>query len=252
MEDIYSTEGITPAGAGKTRTECRKAGCARDHPRRCGENPKSGTGGIVGLGSPPQVRGKHSNICIVASTYKDHPRRCGENKKLVRTLLCSSGSPPQVRGKQSPTHGDYRAARITPAGAGKTCVRTVRQADTEDHPRRCGENNAVKVFFAVALGSPPQVRGKRFICDRSISHERITPAGAGKTGLRLLVPSSTTDHPRRCGENLRWTIQHISQSGSPPQVRGKRPHTRQKRRNIRITPAGAGKTEDYAIVRTGD
>ena len=50
--------GITPAGAGKTRTAlCRYLG-TEDHPRRCGENYEQLVGGVETLGSPPQVRGK--------------------------------------------------------------------------------------------------------------------------------------------------------------------------------------------------
>ena len=30
--------------------------------------------------------------------------------------------------------------RITPAGAGKTCIPPMHQSASTDHPRRCGEN----------------------------------------------------------------------------------------------------------------
>ena len=110
---------ITPAGAGKTVlwsfSRCRR----RDHPRRCGENVFKSVGrhfckgsprrcgenenadlsGLVGSGSPPQVRGKLHNIsltihkiritpagagktapkCQCPTQLEDHPRRCGEN-----------------------------------------------------------------------------------------------------------------------------------------------------------------------------
>ena len=56
------TERITPAGAGKTPRRFAPLKSARDHPRRCGENPY--VEGIVTCeaGSPPQVRGKLSTL----------------------------------------------------------------------------------------------------------------------------------------------------------------------------------------------
>ena len=53
---------ITPAGAGKTHSFCRKPRCCRDHPRRCGENLKKLSWAMTGLGSPPQVRGKRIKL----------------------------------------------------------------------------------------------------------------------------------------------------------------------------------------------
>ena len=72
------------------------------------------------------------------------------------------------------------------------------------------------------MGSPPQVRGKRYAGCISLRWNRITPAGAGKT-----CPIA---QPRYSGR------------GSPPQVRGK-PRNRGIQSNADgITPAGAGKT----------
>ena len=91
------------------------------------------------------------------------------------------GSPPQVRGKHYLFILFYRDPGITPAGAGKTFQVLVPQFDNRDHPRRCGENLFTLITFAEKTGSPPQVRGKlyRFVPVRR--HNRITPAGAGKT-----------------------------------------------------------------------
>ena len=71
---------------------------------------------------------------------------------------------------------------------------------------------------------------------------RITPAGAGKTVQRQLLPNkphgsppqvrgkpsalrallaSEEDHPRRCGENNSGLNVLKAVAGSPPQVRGK-------------------------------
>ena len=66
------------------------------------------------------------------------------------------------------------------------------------------------------------MRGKHQECYGELVVSRITPAGAGKTGFP------------QCA----W----VSDSGSPPQVRGKQIYDRLITMEDRITPAGAGKT----------
>ena len=93
------------------------------------------------------------------------------------------------------------------------------------------------------LGSPPQVRGKLIVFFLSNAYTRITPAGAGKTCRGKYINRRIQDHPRRCGENyihgnIIWNLQ-----GSPPQVRGKLGQNANGVPLIRITPAGAGKTD---------
>ena len=86
-----------------------------------------------------------------------------------------------MRGKLDSVQIRKFAHGITPADAGKTSIFTVRQADTEDHPRGCGEN---LIYFSEPLaipGSPPRMRGKQLCKLIKISNIRITPADAGKT-----------------------------------------------------------------------
>ena len=111
-----------------------------------------------------------------------------------------------------------------------------------DHPRRCGENSIRRSRSFALPGSPPQVRGKPSRALSVVNSDRITPAGAGKTVLRLSRSLLTQDHPRRCGENPLAAVRMTVQSGSPPQVRGKLPDLAIFLSRMRITPAGAGKT----------
>ena len=132
--------------------------------------------------------------------------------------------------------------RITPAGAGKTQTAYDEMQYHKDHPRRCGENFLGFPSLLMPLGSPPQVRGKHSFKSSINAWIRITPAGAGKTPTANLNRCMQEDHPRRCGENVPRIAKEVAESGSPPQVRGKREEGIPVRVRQRITPAGAGKT----------
>ena len=112
--------GITPAGAGKTRSDPESYLFLEDHPRRCGENRAQRRVRRDRRGSPPQVRGKPAvpttmnvphritpagagktkRYKMFLGVKRDHPRRCGENLRRRRTFRRLRGSPPQVRGKR--------------------------------------------------------------------------------------------------------------------------------------------------------
>ena len=126
-----------------------------------------------------------------------------------------------MRGKHEAYNLFEQGLRITPAGAGKTARDCGRAADTEDHPRRCGENRTNPHQRRLLEGSPPQVRGKPSYDGEEHEVTGITPAGAGKTGCFGLEIAVSEDHPRRCGENVFQLIEAELWEGSPPQVRGK-------------------------------
>ena len=129
----------------------------------------------------PADAGKTAACMVLIFAGEDHPRGCGENMFVRSRPQGELGSPPQVRGKQDNPPTVLPEAGITPAGAGKTSICAVRQADTEDHPRRCGENLTTFPQSSASAGSPPQVRGKHPPHFNASRRRRITPAGAGKT-----------------------------------------------------------------------
>ena len=101
---------------------------------------------------------------------------------------------------------------------------------------------SIKNSLLYSLGSPPRMRGKLSYDTAPGEGSGITPAHAGKTIFNSKSCLTRKDHPRACGENLRWTIQHLSQSGSPPRMRGKHARSIEITYNPGITPAHAGKT----------
>ena len=106
-----------------------------------------------------------------------------------------------MRGKHHLSGIMCGSSGITPAGAGKTNVSVFFGGILQDHPRRCGENKIITFEQLNSAGSPPQVRGKRTVKLGLLQSARITPAGAGKTRMRILFECGRKDHPRRCGEN---------------------------------------------------
>ena len=253
---------ITPACAGKTLSPALRVSAPTDHPRVCGENGTRASKKRAPCGSPPRMRGKpsktkqkqakaritpaHAGKTHYArpplSTRTDHPRACGENKALTEAEREQGGSPPRMRGKRENTCPPSARGRITPAHAGKTTSVPLNNPLWTDHPRACGENASIVLYFATLVGSPPRMRGKRIRYSTSRAMRRITPAHAGKTTPSRTRMAAISDHPRVCGENKtpkRWML---PSSGSPPRVRGKLSGETKITFTKGITPACAGKT----------
>ena len=127
-----------------------------------------------------------------------------------------------MRGKASPRPKVEPLRGITPAYAGKSCIRCT--------------------FRTVSTGSPPRVRGKvRAGCPAGLP-DRITPACAGKSSTRAKTALTRRDHPRVCGEKFAQIHGLDFGTGSPPRVRGKVICGRFAMPCRGITPACAGKS----------
>ena len=94
-----------------------------------------------------------------------------------------------MRGKERDRSGRQSHHRITPAYAGKSASRPHVQVGLRDHPRLCGEKDSWDIDFLRDLGSPPPMRGKDSFSDAELARERITPAYAGKSQIRLGLTS---------------------------------------------------------------
>ena len=217
-----ASDGITPAGAGKTLSVRLTPSAFQDHPRGCGENSRISHTRLQPTGITPADAGKTATAQIDFAAFKDHPRGCGENRTRNRVRFFFPGSPPRMRGKPL-------SLFLPPQ---------LRQ----DHPRGCGENLHADVRYVKGAGSPPRMRGKRIYPTRYLFGTGITPADAGKTLRRTVRRPFAKDHPRGCGENSECLCRAVCGVGSPPRMRGKQIFCLPGYSQIRITPADAGKT----------
>ena len=129
----------------------------------------------------------------------------------------------------------------SPVYAGKSrSTRPVRRRG-QDHPRLCGEKEVLDLRLNLLEGSPPPMRGKVPAAFCHNFQPRITPAYAGKRSTYMLPDVGAWDHPRLCGEKSALPIAALSDSGSPPPMRGKEDNGHTSSRFSRITPAYAGK-----------
>ena len=182
--DTTQGYGITPACAGNSAEPPCCGIHIEDHPRVCGEQAKGQIGHKSTKGSPPRVRGTEGHSVMgkqvpritpacagnrrtarcPPEARKDHPRVCGEQLAMIRGASPTSGSPPRVRGTVSPLQRAQRHQGITPACAGNRTKTTYSNAETEDHPRVCGEQEFSWSTTSAPLGSPPRVRGTGSRC----------------------------------------------------------------------------------------
>ena len=110
------------------------------------------------------------------------------------------------------------------------------------HPRACGENTSFPRIPTRGHGSSPRVRGKRPRVQGVARRVRLIPARAGKTRSPAPPTSTTTAHPRACGENPRRVPEAVPREGSSPRVRGKRIGKHWEQFPEGLIPARAGKT----------
>ena len=112
---------------------------------------------------------------------------------------------------------------ITPAYAGKRTSPPYAAPGDQDHPRVCGEKFQVFDLNQCHWGSPPRMRGKDESCIGFLGLLGITPAYAGKSCSTSFFLFSPWDHPRVCGEKIKSDDNGVTQTGSPPRMRGKAP-----------------------------
>ena len=279
--------GIIPAHAGKTNQSGPPLAQHRDHPRSRGENDDSLNEAIQEVGSSPLTRGKRSGRAakrlvqgiIPAHAGKtrswrrlrprprDHPRSRRENRCHSSAIAIPKGSSPLTRGntsvkpkskiawgsspltrgKHAPVWSAHAGHGLIPAHAGKTPPCSSRPRTFRAHPRSRGENTEAAALIFGTTGSSPLTRGKRRVHGVTERLVGLIPTHAGKTGSRSCRLRPSTAHPRSRGENTEYACTISSSRGSSPLTRGKRVLQRDKRVQVGLIPAHAGKTRRCRI-----
>ncbi len=147
-----------------------------------------------------------------------------------------------MRGKAERLELFGQEIRITPAYAGKSQGECSHAPAQTDHPRICGEKCLNFWPVPQAVGSPPHMRGKACVRSYQKGIRRITPAYAGKSLEHAAFTLDTKDHPRICGEKIKFQRPNSNLQGSPPHMRGKAPAAILDIMHEGITPAYAGKS----------
>ena len=132
--------------------------------------------------------------------------------------------------------------RDSPAYAGNTVPRAVKEILDQDHPRLRGEYERERLNELFDKGSPPLARGIRISPHSKSASNRITPACAGNTPFRRRAGLLCWDHPRLRGEYAELYLKQPQKQGSPPLARGILPAALPIFGAIGITPACAGNT----------
>ena len=91
------------------------------------------------------------------------------------------------------------------------------------------------------------MRGKGSILLNPVYCGGITPAYAGKRFPTQAFMCMSEDHPRLCGEKLKFPSTRSITSGSPPPMRGKGVKAVAVMDDARITPAYAGKSNGLTL-----
>ena len=89
------------------------------------------------------------------------------------------------------------------------------------------------------------MRGKGPLPRDALPALGITPAYAGKSLWSGSVRVWVWDHPRVCGEKVAVCHDHASGVGSPPRMRGKEEGHPRSQGSQGITPAYAGKSDNF-------
>ena len=182
------------------------------------------------------------------SLSEAHPRSRGENPTTREVVELDDGSSPLTRGKRGSSRYDRRERRLIPAHAGKTKPAPSTRAPVKAHPRSRGENVEDGVCVLEGEGSSPLTRGKPGGPRRVPARRRLIPAHAGKTVNTLKPTISVPAHPRSRGENAAPRSETSPIAGSSPLTRGKRVLQGDKRVQVRLIPAHAGKTYGLASI----
>ncbi len=193
-----------PAGAGINRGRLSGRFSTSPVPRRCGDQPPTGTTCAGPDARSPQVRGSTASAASRERTqapfpagaginrmspdcFSDSstvPRRCGDQPYLMHQAVGSRRRSPQVRGSTATLDHSCDHPFPFPAGAG------------------INRNNTSGVTGVYSRS--PQVRGSTADSGGSGMSDEPFPAGAGINRILGIHPASSRTVPRRCGDQPQY------------------------------------------------
>ena len=131
-----------------------------------------------------------------------------------------AGSSPHMRGTLFSRAFRRTRAGIIPAYAGNTALPASSATASRDHPRICGEHDAMAGKLLYSLGSSPHMRGTLLSYRKRANFLGIIPAYAGNTRAPVSPWAPDGDHPRICGEHYNFMDCAFLGWGSSPHMRG--------------------------------
>ena len=161
------------------------------------------------------------------------------------------GSPPLTRGILEADQQRTVQFRFTPAHAGNTGLSPRFLILKRVHPRSRGEYADTRSVSNFCPGSPPLTRGIPYIVFNTTYNPRFTPAHAGNTMGTFGYIAMFKVHPRSRGEYFFFIIYKLQAPGSPPLTRGIHSYPSLFFAAKRFTPAHAGNTMVWSVVKNG-
>ncbi len=143
----------------------------------------------------------------------------------------------------------HRQSRFIPAPAGNTTQMPTRRGKNAVHPRACGEHPFIRSTPDPIIGSSPRLRGTRWSGPPWCFQHRFIPAPAGNTVPGRHDCTTTTVHPRACGEHGSGMSATAPNPGSSPRLRGTLSASGSVIPIGRFIPAPAGNTQRHQTVR---
>ena len=114
------------------------------------------------------------------------------------------------------------------------------------HPRACGEQLRLRLWYRNVLGSSPRLRGTADKHNYDVSPVRFIPAPAGNSRACPETTPGAPVHPRACGEQKALAERSLHEFGSSPRLRGTEITVKDWMPAIRFIPAPAGNSQSSA------
>ena len=169
-----------------------------------------------------------------------HPRPCGEQTLTPPRRTAPCGSSPPVRGTGRVILRSAKVFRFIPARAGNSRGNPDHGSFPPVHPRPCGEQRCLNIWWWMVGGSSPPVRGTELIAILYRPSWRFIPARAGNSRCRCWLFGLDAVHPRPCGEQNPLSSPTTRCCGSSPPVRGTAKSAGKTHVIHRFIPARAG------------